>query len=145
MGLTGNTTAGELPFKIGSSEEQQPIYYWPVTWHPREVFHLGDCNCFPCVSQSAHLLNAHAANGRGKIPKFSCQSSNGISTKALGKFSKPLKLYLHLQQYILLLSIFWLACSSQAPTQNGNKGARRGECRTRASPPWPGRSEEWTL
>lgn len=145
MGLTGNRTAGKPGFKIGSSEEQQPIYYWPVTWHPRGAFHLGDCNRSPRASQSAHLLNAHAAKGRGKIPQLSCQSSNCISAKAVGKFSKPLKLYLGLQQYVFLLNIFLLACSSQAPTQNDNKGAQRGECRTGASLSQPGRSDEWTL
>lgn len=129
MGLTGNRTAGKPGFKIGSSEEQQPIYYWPVTWHPRGAFHLGDCNRSPCASQSAHLLNAHAAKGRGKIPQLSCQSSNCTSAKAVGKFSKPLKLQLGLHS-------FWIFSYLPAPvkhphrmiiTEHKEESAERGQ------------------
>lgn len=44
-----------------------------------------------------------------------------MGAKAIGKFSKSLKLYLGIQQYIFLLSIFCLARSSQAPPGKDNK------------------------
>jgi len=69
-------------------------------------FILETAIALPSANPSAHLLNAHAAKGRGKLPQLFCQSSNCIGAKAIGKFSKPLKLYLGLQQYIFLLSIF---------------------------------------
>lgn len=48
------------------------------------------------------------------------------------KHSKPLRVYIGLQEYVLLWSIFELACSGEAPMENGSKGAPGGEGRAGA-------------
>lgn len=151
MGLTGKRTTGEPGFKIGSSEEQQPICYWPLTWHPREAFQPGDCNSSPCTSQSAHLLNAHAAKRKRKntptlLPKLRLHwhKSPWEILQALKTLSWSSTIYFP-SSPIYFPSEYFLTCLLQAPTQNDNKGAQRGECRAGASLFQPGKSEEWTL
>lgn len=76
----------------------------------------------------------HAAQGRGKSPHLSCQSTSCTATKAFRQLSKPLKIY---TEYIFLWSILWFGCSCEAGTESGNKGAQ-GECRAGLclSQPW---------
>lgn len=128
--LTRNRSAGQLGFTTGSSEGQQPIYYWPAMWHPREAFHLGDCNSSPCASWSAHLLKAHAARGGGKKYSDSLTRAKTASVqKPLGNPPSPYNFIMFSKQQLFRFSIFWLACSSWAPTQSYNQGAHRGERR----------------